>query len=169
MKMIRKSQINDIPHMMILINQAKDYFYKSGIDQWQDGYPNEEQLLEDIQLGKSYVLDEDGVLGTMYFAIEDDPTYGYIEGQWKTHNQDYAVIHRIVVDENKKGQGLARKLLLHAQDICLQNHIGSIRIDTHDDNLSMQAFLKKNGFQPCGHIYLQNGALRIAFEKILNK
>jgi len=164
---IRKAIRQDVPYMLTLIKQAQDYFKRNGIDQWQDGYPNEEQLLGDIHKEHSYVLCDNNIIGTMYFAIENDINYAKIDGQWKTNQQPYAVIHRIVVDENVKGKGLAKKLLLYAQKECQQHHIHSIRIDTHEDNLSMQAFLKKNGFEFCGHIQLESGAPRIAFEKII--
>ena len=167
--MIRKSLISDIDAMMELFHQAQAYFKKSNIDQWQNNYPNPEQLKIDINKGNSYVFYEQKVIGTMYFAIEEEPTYAYIEGKWKTHDQPYAVIHRIVIDENLKGRGLAKELLDYAIEHCHQQSIQSLRIDTHDDNLSMQRFLLKNGFESCGHIYLENGDLRIAFEKVLNK
>lgn len=165
--MIRQSHKHDIPSMMKLVKQAQTYFKRSGIDQWQDGYPNEEQLQRDIQKEHSYVLVDNEVIGTMYFAIENDTNYAKIDGQWKTSHQPYAVIHRIVVDENIKGRGLAKQMLLYAIEQCQKQHIQSIRIDTHEDNLSMQAFLKKNGFEYCGHIQLESGAPRIAFEKII--
>lgn len=165
---IRKSTENDISSMMILIKQAQSYFKNHHIDQWQDGYPNEQQLYEDIQKQNSYVLINQDIIGTMYFAIEDDINYSVIKGQWKTQDQQYAVIHRIVVDEKVKGQQLAKQLLMFAEENCLKQNIKSIRIDTHIDNLSMQRFLRKNGFEFCGEIQLQSGAMRIAFEKILN-
>lgn len=165
---IRQSKKEDLQNMMTLFHQAQAYFQSQGIDQWQDGYPNEEQILDDIALNQSYVLIHDHqIVGTMFFSTDNDPTYDYIEGEWITSNTQYAVIHRIVVDEKMKGQGLANQLLEFAIEKCHELHIPSIRIDTHDDNLSMQSFLKKNDFQVCGHIYLQSGALRIAFEKIL--
>ena len=68
-----------------------------------------------------------------------------------------------------KGHNLAKEMLLYAQQQCQKQNIQSIRIDTHQDNLSMQAFLNKNGFEYCGQISLENGAPRIAFEKLLNK
>ena len=39
--------------------------------------------------------------------------------------------------------------------------------DTHRDNQSMQRMQAKNGFEYCGVIYLEDGAERIAFEKIV--
>lgn len=159
---------NYVDDVMVIINQAKNYFKNNGINQWQDGYPNAESIQEDIKENKSYILiDDDKILGTMFFAIQDDPTYAYIEGQWLTQD-NYAVIHRIAVDENSKGKNLAFELVKFAIEECKKHHIKSIRIDTHADNLSMQRFLKKHDFKVCGTIFLANGDPRIAFEKIIS-
>ncbi len=164
---IRKSNKEDIQSIMKLINQAQCYFKKNNIDQWQDGYPNEMQINKDINHNGSYVLEDNKVIASMYFAIEDDINYTHIKGEWITNQQPYAVIHRIVVDENYKGNSFAKYLLDFAIDECKIHHIKSIRIDTHSDNISMQKFLKKNSFKFCGEITLENGNPRIAFEKII--
>ena len=97
---IRQSKKDDLQNMMTLFHQAQVYFQSQGIDQWQDGYPNEEQILDDISLKQSYVLVHNNqIVGTMFFSIDNDPTYNYIDGQWLTSDTQYAVIHRIVVDE----------------------------------------------------------------------
>ena len=166
--LIRKAQHEDIQNMMIIIKQAQAYFKDQGIDQWQDGYPNEIQLANDIEKGNSYVILNQGIIGTMYFAHEEDPNYPGIKGQWITQDNNYAVIHRIAVSDDYKGQGIAKLLLDFAVDYCIKHHIPSIRIDTHSDNLSMQRYLLKNGFVLCGDITLQSGAPRIAFEKIIS-
>lgn len=78
---IRKSNENDASSIMELVYQAQDYFRRSNIDQWQDGYPKIENILEDIQKGCSYVLeDQQKIIGTMYFAIEEDVNYHHIDG-----------------------------------------------------------------------------------------
>ena len=124
----------------------------------------------DITKGHSYVLcDVDDVVGTMYFAIEEDINYPGIVGEWLTGNTaDYGVIHRIVVDEQYKGKAYAKLLLDFAVEKCKEHNIASIRIDTHEDNISMQRFLLKNNFKLCGDITLQSGAPRIALEKIID-
>ncbi|WP_050637024.1 GNAT family N-acetyltransferase [Candidatus Stoquefichus sp. SB1] len=167
---IRKSTCTDVKDIMVLVHQAQNYFKENNIDQWQDGYPNSETILDDIHKQHSYVLiNDDKIVGTMYFAIEDDPCYAVIQGQWLTSQQRYAIIHRIVVDETMKGQNLANQLLDYVTSQCFHNNIKSIRIDTHMDNQSMQRFLTKHDFIACGTITLASGAPRIGFEKILNK
>ncbi len=164
---IRKSNQNDLKSIMDLIKQAQLYFKNQDIDQWQDGYPNEDVILQDISTQQSYVIEDDYILGTMFFTFDNDPNYDSIKGEWLTQNQNYGVIHRIVVNNEKKGMGLAKQLLDFAVHESQLNNIKSIRIDTHNDNQSMQRFLLKNGFQLCGHITLESGAPRIAFEKII--
>lgn len=163
---IRHSDNQDIISIMTLVHQAQVYFKEQEIDQWQDGYPDEKRIYDDIALNHSYVLEDNRVVGTMYFALEDDPCYKVIEGQWLT-NQSYAIIHRIVIDQKYKGKNLAALLLEYAIKECKEKDIKSIRIDTHKDNIPMQRFLKKNDFERCGIIQLESHAYRLAFEKII--
>ena len=95
-------------------------------------------------------------------AIE--PNYNYIEGKWLQDGK-YLVVHRIAIRDNYKGQGLAKIIL--DETLKLFPNISSIRMDTHDDNLSMQRFLTKYGFNYCGTIYLENKEKRRAYEKLL--
>lgn len=165
---IRKTTLHDIPSVMELICQAQAYFKSQNIDQWQDGYPNGDVIKNDIQKENSYVLIDQDIIASMYFAIEDDPNYNEIDGNWLTQDQPYAIIHRIVVKDEYKGNNIAVHLLEFAINECLKYNISSIRIDTHKDNLSMQKFLEKHGFAYCGIVTLESGALRIAFEKIVD-
>lgn len=53
------------------------------------------------------------------------------------------------------------------EELCLSKGVHSIKIDTHEENISMQRLLKKNKFQYRGVIYLEDGNKRIAFERTL--
>lgn len=44
---IRKSTCTDVKDIMVLVHQAQNYFKENNIDQWQDGYPNSETILDD--------------------------------------------------------------------------------------------------------------------------
>lgn len=160
---LRKTKLNDIDKVMEIINQAKQYFKNNNIDQWQEGYPNEESIKEDIMNEEAYVLEDNGkILGTCMITIQGEPTYHTIDGKW-LFNEDYVCVHRIAVDEQYKGAGLASIIL--DQAIAMYPNFHSVRMDTHEDNLSMQRFLTKYGFVFCGIITLQNGAPRRAYEK----
>ena len=161
---LRHTTINDLPEVIEIINQAKLYFKNEGIDQWQDGYPNEDSIINDINQNEAYVLEDNGkILATTMISINIEPTYNYIEGNWLP-NDKYMVIHRIAIHNDQKGKGLAKIIIDEA--LKLHPDIHSIRIDTHDDNLSMQRFLIKYGFTYCGTIYLENKSTRRAYEKV---
>ena len=165
---IRHTQLEDIPAIVNIYNQAKEYLKSQNVNQWQDGYPNEESIINDMHKNQSYVLvDNEKIIGTAAIVLELDPNYAYIEdGKWITDMNNYYCIHRIAVDNSIKGKHLANEFMKYAEELAIQDHKMSLRIDTHHENLSMQRFLKKCGFISCGTIYLQSGDKRLAFEKV---
>ena len=47
---------------LTLLIKQKLISKNNDIDQWQDGYPNEETIEKDIENNEAYVLEEDGVI-----------------------------------------------------------------------------------------------------------
>jgi len=169
--LFRKTDDKDRSQVVALWQQAQAYFKEAGIDQWQNGYPNLETLAEDMNGGESYVLvdeDTEEVLGTCFISFAGEPDYDMIyEGSWQ-EKEPYGVVHRVAVTSERKGQGLAGQMIDHAVSMCREKGFGSLRMDTHRDNRSMQRMLVKNGFEYRGIIYLgRDGAERVAFEKVI--
>ena len=166
----RNSEKSDVKEIMSIIKESQNYFKEKGINQWQDGYPNEESIISDIEAKESYVLLENNkIIATAYVSFSGESDYDVIyDGKWLSKGK-YAVVHRVAVLNEMKGNGIASELFKNIEKICLESNINNIRIDTHRENKSMQRFLNKNGFEYCGVIYLKDKQERIAFEKILNK
>lgn len=164
----RKAVETDINNIMNIIKQAQVYFKEQGINQWQDNYPNIETIRNDIIDKNGYVLLKDNnIVATVAVSFDKEETYDSIyDGEWISNNE-YAVIHRMAVDNNYKGLGLSSQIIKNIEQFCLNKGVHSIKVDTHEENLSMQKLLKKNKFQYCGIIYLEDKSKRIAFEKIL--
>lgn len=157
---IRHTDLSDIVKVMEIYEQARQYMREQGNpNQWMNGYPDVKLVAKDINDDCSYVcLENDQIVGVFRFTQETDPTYNKIyEGKW-INEEPYGVIHRIASASHRKG--VAKCCL----NWCL-NQCRNIRIDTHRDNLAMQSFLKKNGFEQCGIIYLANGEERLAFQR----
>lgn len=157
--MIEKATLSQLPQIMAIYAGARAFMAQTGNpDQWGTTDPPEETIRRDILNEKCYVNLQDGkILAVFYFAIEEDPTYAYIDGAW-LNRDPYGVIHRIAVGES--GRGVAAECIAFAYERC-----GNLRIDTHEKNIPMQRCLAKNGFQRCGIIYLENGDFRVAFQK----
>lgn len=162
----RKTTIEDISSVLEIICQAQEYLKNQSINQWQNGYPNKESIIEDIQNGYSYVMEVDEVvIGTMAIVLDGEPTYEHIyEGAWKTDGTSYITLHRVAVHNDWKGKGIARTMIGNVVTMYRNCDVKSIRIDTQRENISMQSMIKKYGFEYCGIIYLEDGAERLAYE-----
>lgn len=159
---IRNTNIDDLDIVMEIYDNARHYMRENGNpNQWVNGHPSVELIKRDITEGKSYVaVDDNQIAGVFFFNIGPDPTYQAIyEGFWIKEGE-YGVVHRIASASHKKG--VASYCLNWAFDKC-----PNIRIDTHRDNIIMQNLLTKNGFSKCGIIYLEDGAERLAYQKIV--
>lgn len=53
------------------------------------------------------------------------------------------MIHRIAVDNRYKGTGLSSDIIKEVEQLCLEKGVHSIKVDTHQDNKSMQKLLQK--------------------------
>lgn len=164
----RKASKTDTAFLMNIIKQAQADLKAQGVDQWQNGYPNEQTIQADISSGTSYVLLADGdIVGTACISFDGEPSYDKIYGGSWLSDYRYAVIHRIAVASAVKRNGFASALMLKALTLCSESGIKSIRADTHEKNTAMQGLLRKNQFTHCGTIYLSDGSSRIAYERLI--
>ena len=168
---LRPTCEGDLPEVMRIIADAQADFRARGIDQWQNGYPNEQSIRGDIERGESYVVTRGGqIVATAMITFAPDPNYAVIyDGEWLlAAPKSYATIHRISVDLAERGQGIAEWIVGQTERMCRKRGADSLRIDTHRDNRSMQRVAEKNGMTLCGIIHLADGAERLAYEKIMN-
>lgn len=158
---IRKTTAEELDAVLELYAQARVFMKEHGnADQWGTTYPSRQLVEQDIASGKSYVCTEDGeLLGTFYFAVEEDSDYREIyEGSWIGEGT-YGVMHRVASPGKRRG------VATFCVNWCFEQSGGDLRIDTHRDNLPMQGMLEKNGFMRCGIILPADGGERIAYEK----
>ena len=156
---IRKSVKEDLSKILVIYEKARLFMAQHGnATQWGNSYPSKELIEADIEAGKSYVcLEDERIVATFYFAVEDEPTYAKIKGSW-LNDLPYGVIHRIASDGITKGAGTFCIIWAFSQ-------INNIKIDTHNDNKPMQNLLTKLGFVRCGIINVEDGSERIAFQR----
>ena len=155
--MIRNATTNDLPEILALYAAARKFMRKTGNpNQWTVPF-SEELLTADIQNERLFVVERcEKVCGVFYFYIGEDPTYGYIDGNW-IDPSPYGTIHRITGAEEEKG------IFKEAFEFC-KSKISHLRIDTHHDNMVMHNAVAKLGFVRSGIIHLANGSPRIAYE-----
>lgn len=160
---IRTAEATDLPTIMQLVASAKAIMRKSGnTNQWNDGYPSEDIIMEDIKSGSCHIImNGDTAVGSFVLKPGPNPTYSKIYGGQWLDDKPYYVIHRITSRED--AHGIFGAMLQYCFSI---SH--NIRIDTHNDNVIMRHLLEKNGFKYCGIIHIANGDERLAYQKTTN-
>ncbi len=162
----RQAVTADIPAIWNILQQAIRRRKADGSNQWQDGYPNEAIVQQDVANGYGYVLtDGEAIAGYTAVMINNEPAYADIEGKWLTEG-DFVVYHRVAIDESQLGKGLAQLMLKEIERFAQQRGIRSVRADTNFDNPGMLKIFEKLGYTYCGEVYFR-GAARKAFEKVL--
>ena len=194
---VRSATNDDLPRLMDIFAQARETMRADGnLTQWAGEYPSAQVVLEDILLGRSFVIEEDGaVVGTFAFIQGVEPTYLHIyecefkdgapvpllateplnnvstllrPGRWLDDTLPYATIHRLA--GARGSHGIARACFAWAREHGRNQSINAqpytLRVDTHADNHIMQRCIQKAGFTYCGIIYLADGAPRLAYQKI---
>ena len=158
--LIRAAHKEDLSAIMAVLAAAKEIMRSSGnAGQWVNGYPSEDVILNDIEKGYGFVVEDTRIVGYFAFIPSPEPTYSYIEGGSWLDDRPYHVVHRI--GSYPEVHGVFKAIL----DWCFaQDPV--IRIDTHKDNRIMQHCILQYGFTYCGIIYLQSGDQRLAYQKI---
>lgn len=157
--MIRMAMSEDLPVILKIYENARRFMAENGNpNQWGKTNPPRHVLERDIELGQLYMVVREGkIRGVFAFIPGTDPTYGYIDGAWRS-DQPYAAIHRVASDG---AGGILAEAVAYAWE-----RIKHLRIDTHEDNWVMQRAIERAGFHKCGVIYLEDGSPRIAYDRV---
>ena len=170
----RPATEEDLPALLDILHEAKSLLRRRGIDQWQDGYPNEELLRVDIARGELLaVCHGEELAGFFGFSTREEPSYAEItDGKW-TANVPYCVLHRAAVAAKYRGTGLAGKMLALAEQRARALGLKALRTDTHRKNKAMLRLLRESGYRYRGNIRWPvdegHDATGQAYEKILKK
>lgn len=153
---------------MALIDEAKEFLKSQGIDQWQTGYPDMETIIGDLAHGRGYFIEE-GSDAAAYLCIDfaGEASYETLQGSWKS-DLPYAVVHRMAISGAYRGHGIASIAFQLIEELCIQNGIYSVRVDTDEKNAIMRHVLEKNGFDYCGTTWFDN-SVKYAYEKMLKR
>lgn len=174
-EVFRTATPGDLPQIMQIIHSAQLFLKEQGVDQWQNGYPDEARITGDISGGTGHVLCQDGLLAAYgVLTFSDETSYAVIhEGTWE-NDEPYGTLHRLASAAAQRGGGASAALLGHLEQLCRQAGYSWMRTDTHRHNAPMRSFLEKHGYSNRGIIYLAQegvggafGDERIAYEKHL--
>ena len=149
---IRQATLEDIPLIINLLSSVILAMHALGNFQWDSQYPNEEVFKTDISLNQLWVAEVGSVIAGVA-AITTDQEPEYAEVGWDL-SELAIVTHRIAVDINFRGHGVAKALLMHAEKEAIRRDIKVLRIDTNTKNEATRVLFPKLGYVYAGEIGL---------------
>lgn len=79
---LRSADERDAPVIWDILQGAIEQRRLEGSDQWQNGYPNEQTVRDDLARSVAYVLTEnDAVIAYAAIILDGEPAYDAIDGQ----------------------------------------------------------------------------------------
>ena len=165
----RKATLEDLDQVMEAVEYSRFLLKEQGNGQWQDGYPNKDDFINDINNGRLFVTYEDDpneIVGVCALTYREEDYHHLYEGKWLT-DLPYMVMHRVAIKKKYQGKGYGKKLFeVFIEQAKLEGY-HSLRIDTHAGNLVMRHIIEEFGFVYCGKAILTPNKDRMVFEKII--
>lgn len=166
----RRALPADADEVWGIICDAKADMLTRGSIQWGDNYPLRSTIDDDVAGGNAWVIEcRRGVAAYGVVQCADEQAYSSIDGAWLTAGSRYAVVHRLAVASDCRGQGYASSFIDRAMQLARGCGCLSMRADTAADNQAMLAIFARKGFVCCGKINYAEASRgeRLAFELML--
>ena len=152
---IRLANTSDTNRIFEIYEYARAYMKAHGNPyQWGDDRPEKSLTKDDIKNQRCYVMEDDGhIFACFVFTIGFEKEY---EAKFPSKDK-YGVIHRVASDGCKRG--IVERIVDFAK-----GKVNLLRIDTHEDNKTMQKCIERQNFKKLGIIYLEDKSPRILYE-----
>ena len=167
-----RAELQDMADLMLIADEAGAFLHSQNVDNWQSGFLSPGVFRKDITAGCCWLFTQEGeAAGCISLYLKPEPDYAGIDGSWLNPGDDYGTVHQVAVRDIFRGRGLAGEMLQLAEDLTMGHGFSSIRVDTNEDNRSMQRLLEHHGYTRCGFLRItgrgEGEDIRVAYEKLL--
>lgn len=149
---IIKGQKQNLSEILNIVSKCINYMESQGIYQWNEFYPNEDIIENDIEREQCYVLKDNGKC-IAYVAINEEQSPEYSEIKWFYDGRKVLVIHRLSVHPEAQGKGIAKKMLNSIEDMATKNNYSCIRLDAYSGNETALKLYENLGYKKAGQVY----------------
>lgn len=167
---LRKAEGNDLPRILEITSAVVPLMQASGNTQWTEVYPNISRFEADIENGSLHVYEDDAAVRGFVVTDNEHP-HAYGNVQWKVPRASSAAMHRMAVDPECQGKGIAGRMIESVESVLVDEGYQSIHTDTSLENEKMQYQFEKKGFEFRGRLHLDENEMDwyVAYEKVFSK
>jgi GNAT superfamily N-acetyltransferase len=154
---IIKAALIHVQPVMNLLSSCNGNLRNRGIYQWDNQYPNIEEVIKDQADGSLYIATRSGLsVGAVCLNAQQESAYQQVAWQF---TEPSLVIHRLCVTPTLQGQGIGASILNFAESHARTVGYASIRLDVYSGNLDAVNFYKKRGYRLAGEVFFSRREL----------
>jgi len=162
---VRKANRKDINLVLEIFRSAINVMVANGILQWDDIYPDEKILYEDIQKNQMFLGEIDGKIVSI-FTLNQECDEEYKNGNWNYKRSSFAVIHRFCVNTNFQHMGIGTKIMNIIEEMLKEDKIETIRLDAFSLNPYALKLYENLGYIKVGAVNWRKGLFYLYEKKL---
>ena len=153
---LQQATADDRDAIVALVHAVVDHLNQIDIAQWDEVYPNESHVDEDLQNEQLYLAKAGGTLaGIITLNRDSDPEYATAD--WQYNGPDYRVVHRLCVSPALQGQGIGRQMMQLAETMLKDSGVKSLRLDAFSQNPHALKLYQNLGYHITGTAHWRKG------------
>ena len=106
---IRKANKTDLDNIMLMYKSCVKGMIANDIDQWDDTYPNDRVIMEDLIAQTYFVAIENNII-IGGINIDEDQDKTYLDIEWEDTTDSFLVVHRLAVKEEFWQKKIGKKI-----------------------------------------------------------
>lgn len=162
---VRLADKRDLENVLFIFKSAIELMKIQNIPQWDEIYPNETVLSEDILKKQLYIMNIDEKTASI-FVLNKECDNEYKNGNWEFPNAEYTVVHRLCVNPKLQNQGIGKLTMRFAEKIAKDMGAETIRLDCFTKNPFAFSMYRKLGYKVTGYADWRKGRFYL-MEKLL--
>jgi GNAT superfamily N-acetyltransferase len=160
--LVRRAHEDDLPRLGELLRDCVAHMRSSGIDQWDEVYPDETTLRADVDAGTLYVAaaPDHPIAGAFVVDQHQEPEYATVPWRIAPAGAPVGVVHRLMVHPSCQRRGLARHLMGFAELAARRLGCGAMRLDAFTGNAPSLRLYESLGYRDAGIVRFRKGVFR---------
>ena len=164
--MIKKLSKDYLFDAFSIIESVVSKMNNESIFQWDEHYPTREIIEKDIDDGYAFgFFHLKELRGYIVLNEEYSPEYNSLE--WKDKNGTSLIIHRLSIKADCQGQGIAKQMMIFAEEYAKRNNYTSIKLDAFLHNKAALSLYEKLVYTEVGTVTFRKGEFN-CYEKVLS-
>lgn len=163
--LIRKAEFADLNTIVDIFKDAIKKMDENNIYQWDEIYPNEEILQQDILENQMYVGIKDNIIVSAA-VVNDEFDEEYKDGNWQYDNSKFAIVHRLCVNPIYQNQRIGKDTMIMIESLLLKKGVQSIRLDAFSQNPNALSMYETLGYKKVGEAKWRKGLFYLLEKKL---